>query len=419
MAKKTTLNAKNLEALGAARLAELLLEITDGNAAAKRRLRMELAAMQSPADLAREVRKRLGNIARARSFVDWRGVRALAHDLDTQRQAIVETVGKDDPKTALDLLWRFMDLADPVLHRCDDSSGLVGDEFRTACDDLGDLACKAEADPEALADRAFDALNDNGFGQFDRLIPVLAPALGEAGLAHLKQRMVELSNTPVERPADEDRVEVMWGSGGPTYADEVEERSRRSTVRLALKDIADALGDVDAFIAQYDERTRKVPRIAAEIAQRLLAADRAEEALAILDAADHDGPASILPVFDWEDARIAVLDALGRAEEAQQLRWFCFEQTLSDRHLRAYLKRLADFEDVEAEEKALDHAKKSHDNPLKALSFLLSWPALDRAAAVVIAHADELDGDFYELLPRRRRRSRTSTRWPPRCSCAP
>lgn len=104
MASKTTLNAKNLEALGAERLAELLIEISAGDAAAKRRLRMELAAAQSPTDLAKEVRKRLITIARSRSFVDWQGIRALASDLDTQRRAIVDTVAPADPKEAFDLL---------------------------------------------------------------------------------------------------------------------------------------------------------------------------------------------------------------------------------------------------------------------------------------------------------------------------
>jgi hypothetical protein len=39
MASKKTLNAGNLQALGAERLAALLIEISDGNATAKRRLR--------------------------------------------------------------------------------------------------------------------------------------------------------------------------------------------------------------------------------------------------------------------------------------------------------------------------------------------------------------------------------------------
>ncbi len=38
VAARTTLNAKNLEALGPERMAELLIEISNGNAAAKRRL---------------------------------------------------------------------------------------------------------------------------------------------------------------------------------------------------------------------------------------------------------------------------------------------------------------------------------------------------------------------------------------------
>ena len=103
MAAKTALNAKNLEALGVERLAELLIEISTGNAAAKRRLRLELAGAQSPAELAKEVRKRLATIARSRSFIDWQGVRSLAEDLDAQRRAIVETVSRKDPGEALDL----------------------------------------------------------------------------------------------------------------------------------------------------------------------------------------------------------------------------------------------------------------------------------------------------------------------------
>jgi hypothetical protein len=75
---RTTLNAKNLAALGPERLADLLLEISAGNAAAKRRLRLELAGAQSPAELAKEVRKRLA------------------------------TVAATDPREALDLVWRLM-----------------------------------------------------------------------------------------------------------------------------------------------------------------------------------------------------------------------------------------------------------------------------------------------------------------------
>jgi hypothetical protein len=91
----------------------------------------------------------------------------------------------------------------------------------------------------------------------------------------------------VAKPDEKDRVEVGWSSAGPIYADELAERSRVGTVRLALQEIADALGDVDAFIEQYEEETRKLPRIAVGIARRLISAGRAKEAWQTIDATEH------------------------------------------------------------------------------------------------------------------------------------
>jgi hypothetical protein len=130
---KTTLSAQNLEALGAARLAELLIELSRGNATAKRRLRMELAGTRGTDALAKEVRYRIATMARSRSFVDWQGIKDLANDLDTQRRAVIEKVAKADPGEALDLLWRLMALASSVFERCDDSSGRVIAVFHEAC----------------------------------------------------------------------------------------------------------------------------------------------------------------------------------------------------------------------------------------------------------------------------------------------
>src|SRR3954449_9194334 len=58
-ASKKTLNLDNLEALGAKRLAGLLLELAAGDAAAKRRLRLELSAEAGPEAGAADIRKRL------------------------------------------------------------------------------------------------------------------------------------------------------------------------------------------------------------------------------------------------------------------------------------------------------------------------------------------------------------------------
>lgn len=63
---------------------------------------------------------------------------------------------------------------------------------------------------------------------------------------------------------------IGYSSGGPMYADEIEARAHARTVHHALTDIADALGDVDSFIAQHPAEARGNPAIAAEIAERLI-----------------------------------------------------------------------------------------------------------------------------------------------------
>ncbi|MCC6719437.1 MAG: hypothetical protein IT555_16260 [Acetobacteraceae bacterium] len=400
MAASKTLTAKNLEALGAERLAALLMEIGTGNAVIKRRLRLELAGQASPREVANAVRKRLAAIDRARGFVDWQNRRALVDDLEVQHRAIVDPLAKADPAEALDLMWRFVALANGIFARCDDSSGAVAGVFDGAVASLGRIAEAARADPRDLAERTFQALLQNGYGQHDTLIAALTPALGAVGLAHLKTRMLAAQREPVRKVADADRQLIAWSSTGPIHADELENSSRRRAMQLALMAIADAQGDVDGYIAQQDESARKMPRIAAGIATRLLAAGRADEAWQMLEAAQHrrgGGSDDDWPDYEWEDARIAVMEARGQAGDAQAARWSCFERALSAPHLRAYLKRLPDFEDVEAESRALDLVCKHH-HVLAALAFLVSWPALDRAAALVHARAGEIDGNRYEIL---------------------
>lgn len=391
---KTTLNAQNLAAMGAERLAALLMDLADGDAALKRRLRLELAGTASPKEAAREIRKRLGQLARSRTFVERHQMRALASDLETQRRAILE-VGKSDPTDALDLMWQLMGLAGSVHDRSDDSDGRVGDVFRTACQDLAPLAVAAKPDPAVLAERVYEARLDNGYGQFDGLIEALAPILGPKGLAHLKQRFEALAKVPPPQLAEKDRRAIGWGMGGALYADEMETRARASAIRLGLQEIADAEGDVDAFIAQYDAAARMKPGIAAEIAIRLVAAGRAEEALGYVLSPDYNEGG--WPHFDFEDARITVHEAVGDRGAAQATRWSVFERALSIDHLRAFLGKLPDFEDQDALERAFAHAA-GHPSVLQALSFFTSWPAPDRAARLVLARLEEIDGNHYEVL---------------------
>src|SRR4051794_36243284 len=264
MASKKSVNAENLAALGAQRLAAILMDLAEHDAETKRRLRLELAGQAGGEIIAAEISKRLTSLKSARSFVDWHKRRDFVKDLDLQRAMIRDRLAPTRPDLALDLMWRFLDLAEPVLHRVDDSTGTVGDVFRAACNALGAIATAATPDPARLAERVFAAVTHNDYGVLDNLVRAICPALGEAGMAQLKAR---LTAAQAKRPAT-DRHD------GRSYA-----------LRAALQDIADAEGNVDAYIALVPASVRKQPGVAAEIGHRLLKAGRAQEALAALEPA--------------------------------------------------------------------------------------------------------------------------------------
>lgn len=370
MAAKTTLNEKNLEALGAAKLASLLIEISTGSAAAKRRLRLELAGNRGTSEVAHEVRKRLGNIARAKTRINWRRVKAVRTDLDTQRRTIVEVIARDDPKEAFDLIWQFLGLANPVMERASDSSASLIETFHQACFDAATIARHAGLDVEGLAAKIVKALQVNDAGQYDPLIEAMSPILGQAGLGRLKEMVV-------------------------AWRDEPDDRPQELAAQGALQRIADLEGDVDAYIAELSPEVRREQAAAADIARRLLLAGRALEALAAInDVKPSRNPETL---FDWQITRLEIFEALERGDEAQADRWAWFESSLTIDHLRAYIRRLPDFDDVEAEEKAFAIARTFPDVNL-ALSFFIAWPAHGQAARMIVERRNEFDGDDYELL---------------------
>lgn len=359
---RTTLNAKNLEALGHERLAALLLELSEGNAAAKRRLRLALAEGQSAEDAAREVRKRLKAIERSCTFLDAAKRKTLLTELEGHLATICGSIRSDNPALALDLHWELLELSEGILDRCYNGSEALSSFFAKTLQTLADTLQAAKPKPAVTAERLVDALQEcNGYGQLSRAVQVLAEALGTDGLEALRQECLD--------------------RGAP----------EGSPVLLA---IADALGDVDAFVSAFDASDLQWPPNAAAVASRLLQAGRAEEALAVVSGVELEGREWM--AGDLSEPHIAALEALGRRHEAQELRWSCFLAELNADHLRDYLQRLPDFEDVDAEAKALDLVQADPD-VRSALAFLLAWPDLRRAAALVLRYPDAWDGEAYEL----------------------
>ncbi len=378
--RSRTLSVDTLEQLGARTLAELLMAAAQTDTVLARSLRLALAGTDGSSRLASEVEKRLRTLGRSKGFIAWDKVRLLARELDGLRETIAGPLAASDPRAAVTQMRLLLGLGAGVFERSDDGSGTLGEVFRQAGAALGRLWSLVEGrDPVALAAELLALLDADDYGVTDRLLPAASPALGSSGRGELRRLLQErLSRLPRPRGQDD---HAGWRG--------------RFMLCVRLCELADLEEDVDAFIAAAEAGGR-VEAFAADIAERLLAHRRPEEALAWLARAParHEGEE-----LRHADLRIAALDALGRRQEAQALRWEAFGRWLSPDHLRPYLRGLPDFDDVEAEGRAIALALAHPDRTL-ALCFLVGWPELRAANLLVRTHHGELDArDYARLRP--------------------
>jgi hypothetical protein len=268
---KKTLNKKNLERLGGEKLADLVMELVQGNAALQRRARMELSAANGPQDVAVDIRKRFASLRRSTSFIDWRKQREFAKDLNGLLDMIEHKIAPHDANEAFELAWTLLTIAPSIYERTDDSNGAIGDIMSLAVRLIETVSPQVKLDAETLAHRILDAVIDAGYGEFDGIIPATKPILGNEGLEHLKQITREWSVTPAtERELERYKS---WGFG-TTTPEELVERNRKTSSSIILADIADAQDDVDAYMARYTDEQLTYGTIAPGIARRLLDAIR-------------------------------------------------------------------------------------------------------------------------------------------------
>lgn len=354
------LNKNNLLALGPERLAELLLEVTKGRADMQRRLRLELSAHQGADDVAHDIRKRYASIRQAKGYLSRKTHRTFAKEIRSLITLIEQGVAQNDANLAFELLWELLHLAPGVLGRTRDAGEILAEAFSDAVAAVAHVAPKISLDAATLGETIFDARSHDAGGTFLGVVAALAPALGDIGLDHLKS--LASASTP-----------------------------RHHRLDMLLREVADAQGNVDDYIARFTSVQMKQPAVVVDIAARLSAAGRTEEALQIVRAA-MDGTDS----RQVADAYIACLEAIGRKDELRDFLWRSFRQRPDADRLRKYLRLLPDFDDIEAEDEARAIAA-DHADAHAALRFFVDRSDLTEAAALVLARSGGLDGNIPDL----------------------
>lgn len=383
-------------ALGAAKLAQLVLDESEVNAGFRRQVSAALAGQNGPQAIAKLIDRRLGALEKARGYIEWNKARTFRDDLAATVSTITRQLGDAAPALAIDRLLRFIATHEAVFERVDDSSGYVQDIYYNAIEDLGALTPRLSPDELALIpDRIAVALGQSDHGYFvdaaRAVVEHLPPPVLRGWDNDLAKRHAELEAN------DADTTNRFVYSNASQYL-------------LIRQMIADALGDLDGFITL---ESRKHPNVqdTLDVARRLLEANRAREAL---DWVRRASPVKLMymsraDVADRQMSRdalapqrasleAAILEKVGETEAAQALRWSVFEDSLSVTMLRDYVARLPDFEDVEVLDKAFDFVMTS-EHIYTALGFLLAWPRLDLAARLVVKNFGLWDGRHYDLLP--------------------
>ena len=379
MARKTSssLSLENLVALGAEKLAQLVLDETRANAPFRKKVNAALAGAKGAEAVAALIDRRLAALEKARSMVAWEKKKEFAADLAATVETIVKELAAADAALAIERLLRFIDTHATVFERIDDSGSRIQDVYWRAAQSAPELAAQLPEEQRAgLVKPLTKSLDVDTHGLGANVAITIAALLPKPALAAFDQSLKTAGND-----------------------------DRYIAVRQA---IAEARGDLDQFLVLEAQRSewRQNPLRAAE---KLLAAGRLDEALSWARR-EHRGGFAYASATDVADGRIKrphdlqrvdlearILEAQGDREAAQTLRWQAFETTLDPGVLRAFVKKLGDFEDDDAIDRAFAHAEASGQIHT-ALAFFIAWPRLDGAAKLVLAKAGQWDGRHYGPL---------------------
>ncbi|MFN4040162.1 MAG: DUF6880 family protein [Brevundimonas sp.] len=353
-----TVSARNLERLGAARLAVLLEAAADAQPAFRRRLRLELAAEIGVEELDLELGRRLTILSQSRAKVSWRKRPELIRELVDLLRLILERLAPEAAAQGLARLADWIELSSRLAARVKDPKGEVAAVFVQAAPALVKALDGADA-PDLVARRTLE--------RPEAWAVVLGPAITEMSPGAAAGLLRRLGARP-------------------------DGRLNRLRRRLA-----DRAGDVDAWADTLSPAERRQPEIIADLAGRLAQAGRAGPARAALDAVARlpGGDAARVRQLT-QDATIAVLDAEGRDADALEARWARFESRLTVEALSSITDRLDDFEDVVAADRAVAYAARAFDL-MAGLDFLMAWGAPSEAADAIEARTDALRGDREEM----------------------
>lgn len=325
-------------------------------------------AVYDPKELYKITNKLLTSVKNGRRYIDYYESHAFSEQLDRINNGI-EKLLPQDPKLALKLCQRFIEIDGSICERVDGSDGFLSHCYLTTYQLLDRAFAATESQIEEVGNYLYEVYSQDNYG------------LRSYMLEQCKQSLRTGADEVIKRRLAEDT------SAGDYQA------------LAVLKVIADARGDVDTYIQLVRQRYEQLNRPIADqdicgIAKRLNDAFRSEEAIDWLKQIDDDS-------LDHSTKIKLLMEAYkleGQDKKAQALLWQRFERYLSTEDYRQYLRHGTQEDKAAAQEKALQLAKAYHSLG-DSLQFLADIDLWDELEKVIVEHAkaDTLDGADYSI----------------------
>lgn len=377
---KAKLDKKGLTGLGIDKLVEILLEESAANKALKTRLQTALAGETGPDEMARLLDRRIDAIDQATTRINRARAKDLAVEFAALSRNILSELGGADPAAAAERILRFLALRFPVSARLATDNARLWKVFEDTEVATIELIKSINAEEQVLLVPQIEKLRlRDRYGEHTGFLRALTGVLSAPAAKAWRAVLAEV--LPSE------------------------------PLKLGALDLLQCLalhqGDIDAFLTlerQKPDNRRDTLAVAALLHQ----AERFEDALEWVRERPRgvrlipvNGVlASVGPEYGAHERRLLeaeILDRLKRREDAQELRWREFGETLDPAVLRLYLSKLDDFAEFDELDRAFAVAK-AHDDIYLALEFFLAWPRLDLAADHVMQHRHDWEGRYYDDL---------------------
>lgn len=370
---------KQLIALGADTLAELLMAEADDNAALRKQL--DLAVIKTnPQKLAKKLSQQINGIKRANRFIEWRQAQTFVRDLYKITTAIEQDLLPQDARLAAELIEAMVALDKHLCERMDDSNGALGGFFHSLIILWGEAWHQmAHKDSALLIEKVLYHLHHDDYGVKAGLIQAMKKPLGESGLEALEAQVIK----------EQHRLE-------------------RYVLSKTLEEIADARGDVDKYIETVKKQTPLRISTVCQIARRLIDKWRCEEAIQWLlhepdDISVSELQCNLDQVTVAEIRRFDLLlqayDAESLLDEAQALRWRLFELTLDAHYYQGLIRHQSADEVATLSARAMQWVLHQYEgSPSQILGFLTTIQELEAAAHVVMTRYEALDERDYHCF---------------------